>query len=385
MSEHADGPWSPAEPSWAKAMGILGFGLAATGLLLGGGWWYWSLAEDIPGLGPQGVQVALTGFAGGGLLVCAAWLVRSRARQQVRENRLPGLLASLHRRLEELGTAQPTSPPVPAEPDRSLDADLLRAILDQLRELNANILLPEDQRRGRQESQRRNRANQLVEQIESALADGAVDQADELLHSLREEYPDEERLAGLADRIGSARQSVVKALVDGQIQRATDLMSVSRFDEALNLAKELEERYPDEPQTRDLLQRVQREAGTFRNEQRRRLLALVNEHGQARQWRRALEAAHKLLNDYPDSDEADRVRAMMHTLVDNARIEEVRAQRDRFGDLMERRRYAEAVRLAEDIIQNYPESAAAEDLRAQLPRLRELASQPGQIPPENTS
>lgn len=380
MSEHAEGPRSP-EPSWGKSLGVLGGVLAGAGMFLGGWWYYRSLAEDIPGLGPQGVQVALTGLAGGGLLVCAAWLVRSRSRQQARENRLPVVLASLQRSLEEMRTADPTPPPVPVETDRTLDADLLRAILEQLRDLNANVLLPEDQRQHRQETLRQDRARQLVEQIESALADGAVDQADELLQSLREEYPDDQRLGDLSERIGSARQSVVKALVDGQIQRATDLMSVSRFDEALSLAQELEERYPDEPETRDLLQRVRREAGTFRNEQRRRLLALVNEHGQARQWRRALEAAHKLLNDYPDSDEADRVRAMMHTLVDNARIEEVRDQRDRFRDLMERRRYAEAARLAEEIIQNYPESAAAEDLRAQLPRLRELASQPGQSPP----
>ena len=59
-----------------------------------------------------------------------------------------------------------------------------------------------------------------------------------------------------------------------------------------------------------------------------------------------MAGAHRLLEIYGDSEEARNVRAMMPTLVDNARIEEVREYRDRIVEMVEQLRYAEAIELA---------------------------------------
>jgi hypothetical protein len=64
---------------------------------------------------------------------------------------------------------------------------------------------------------------------------------------------------------------------------------------------------------------------------------------------------------------------MMPTLVDNARLQEVRQLRDRFLEMIERRQYAEAVDLARHVVEHYPETAAAEELRDKMPRLEKLA------------
>ena len=102
-------------------------------------------------------------------------------------------------------------------------------------------------------------------------------------------------------------------------------------------------------------------------------------HGEVRyltdgkHWRRAVEAAKKLLEAYPDSDEARRVAAGMTTLEDNARIEEVRGLRDQIRDMLERRRYGEAVEIAEGVMERFPETQAAAELRKQIRRLRRLA------------
>ncbi|KKK89020.1 hypothetical protein LCGC14_2737320, partial [marine sediment metagenome] len=69
---------------------------------------------------------------------------------------------------------------------------------------------------------------------------------------------------------------------------------------------------------------------------------------------------------YPDSPEATHLSAQMQTLRDNARIEEVRELRDQIRDMLERRRYAEAVKVAEEVMDRYPETQAAAELRGQI-------------------
>jgi len=169
------------------------------------------------------------------------------------------------------------------------------------------------------------------------------------------------------------KEDQVRELISGQMQRASDLMSVSRFEEAAEVAENLHYKYPQSREADELLSRVQREAATFHTEKRHRLYAIIQENSQARHWKQALAGAHKLLETYADSEEAEKIRTMMPTLVDNARIQEVREYRDRIVDLMERHRYAEAIQLAKHVVENYPETAAAEELRAQMTKLRELA------------
>lgn len=365
-------------PSAGLVLLCLAVPVGLLGVVMGLLWIVRGWQKQLPALTIDGVTSLLLGLLGGGVLAGLGWLVRCQQRSVIQQARLERLLGQLRDQLAEPPWPLPAESTEPPPPQQTLDPDLLRQMLRELREINQNVLLTDEERKTRQKSLRENRASQLLGQIDSALQDAALEQAEDLLEKLREEFPDDERIEPVRERLVETRQSVVKALVNGQIQRAGDLMSVSRFDEAISLARELREQYPDDPQTETLLQRVQREARTFRDEQRRRLLGLVQEHGRARQWRKALQAGHKLINDYPDTDEADQVRAMMPTLVDNARIEEVRDHRDRFGDLMDRRRYAEALDAAQQIIQNYPETAAADDLRKQLPRLSQLAQQPGE-------
>jgi outer membrane protein assembly factor BamD (BamD/ComL family) len=94
---------------------------------------------------------------------------------------------------------------------------------------------------------------------------------------------------------------------------------------------------------------------------------------EARQWRQALKAARQYVQAFPSGAGADAVGAMLATMEDNARIEEVRELRDHIRDLLERRRYAEAVECARDVIERFPDTRAAEDLGRQMNRLRELA------------
>lgn len=71
--------------------------------------------------------------------------------------------------------------------------------------------------------------------------------------------------------------------------------------------------------------------------------------------------------------EAESVKAMLPTLEENSRIVEVRQLGDRFGDMIRRKRYVQAVTLAREIVERFPGTKAAADLKHQMPRLEELA------------
>ncbi len=60
----------------------------------------------------------------------------------------------------------------------------------------------------------------------------------------------------------------------------------------------------------------------------------------------------------------------MDTVRKNAHFEEARTLRDRIGDLIKRKRYSEAVEIAEDLIRRFPNTRVAKQLRALLPDLK---------------
>ncbi len=351
----------------------------AAGIILAAGWVLRVTphAAEASFLWIRALSFLLEGLVLGSLLCAAGWLIQQREESSMMQRRILRLLADRLNNPDAPLLQQET----PSSPPSSEDSDILQEILQQLSELNINVLLSDEKREAKRLCREAELVDQRFRQVDLALREDAFDQAEEILQELNREVPDDPRLEVMNARIQQAREAFMRKLLQGQMQRAGDLMSVSRFDEAMNLAEELHQQYPESPEADNLLNRVRRKAGTFQSEQRRRLLTLIQECGEARQWGSALAGAHRLLEIYGDSEEAQNVRAMMPTLVDNARIEEVREYRDRIVEMMEQLRYAEAVELAEKVMENYPETAAAEELRRQIPRLRKLAAQNPQNKP----
>lgn len=341
--------------------------------------WFLQAPEDRRGaleVWAHAAQSLMFGVVAACLLWAAAWRIRQREEANVSQRRMLRALLHRHRQGGD-GDSAKRQPPESSESTGEMSAasqgDLLPQLLRQLAELNANVLLTEEERMEKRRRALRKKADDLSREIEAALLERRFDDAGDLVHRLGEVSPEHERLGVFLEQVETGQEEQVRELISGQVQRAGDLMSVSRFDEAVEVARRLHNSYPHSREADELLERVQREAATYHAEQRNRLFAIIQEHSQARHWKQALAGAHKLLETYADSEEAGRVRSMMPTFVDNARIQEVREYRDRIVDLMERHRYAEAVELATHVVDNYPETTAAEELRAKLPRWQELA------------
>ena len=161
--------------------------------------------------------------------------------------------------------------------------------------------------------------------------------------------------------------------IDSRIQHINDLMSIADFNSAMQAMTELQMQFPTSQKVQLMFERITTEADMFHSQQRKRFLELISEHGQARCWSSALEVAHKLIEKYPESIEAKETQAMLPTIIDNARIQDVREYRNRFVEMMQRKCYPQALEIAQYVTENYPETAAAEELRNQLPQIWELA------------
>ncbi len=259
------------------------------------------------------------------------------------------------------------------EADTRGDRHILDAILVQIRELNENILMSQEQRSAKAAIRHDKLRRKLVEEAQAAIDAADFARAGQLVQALAERIPGDENILPLQERLEKARQAARGEEIEASTRSVNDMMAVGAFDRAEAEALDLKLRYPNDQAVTDLLNRVRREGRMFRNERHDRMYNEVVRLAEGRQWRKALKAARQYVQEFPTGASADAVGAMLATMEDNARIEEVRELRDHIRDLLERRRYSEAIDYARDVIERFPDTRAAEELSRQMNRLRELA------------
>ncbi len=255
-------------------------------------------------------------------------------------------------------------------------ADVLR-LLEDIRD---NSLLSEAERR----EKRLRVAEEDLRQAEAAVRGhvqrGEFVQGRQVAERMVRKYPGDERFARLIKEVDQARERREGDDVSAVIRQVEDLISISAWQRAGELAQQLKDRYPDSVEARQLLLRIERDHRLFLDEQRRRMYAEIQRFVTRRRWEEACAAARTFIERFPGSEEAAALRAQMATLETNAEIDIRQKLEVRIMDYAKHGRYIEAVELARKMIEKYPESPQAEALRGQLPRLEELANDPNAPP-----
>lgn len=260
------------------------------------------------------------------------------------------------------------------------DVEHLRRAVAELLELKETMLRPPDELSQDDNGGRGERATALLGRFEKAVSSGRFEEADVAAVEFAESFPDDPRGAHLRQRAAAARAGAQDEDVRREVRRAEDLMALSNFPGAQEIADALAWTWPSSEEATELVERVRREAEAFGLQRRRELYDRIDRCVEGRRWQEAVRAARKLLDAYPGSPEADTVASRIVTLEENARIEQVRGMRDRIIDLIRRRRYAEAIGLGKEVVEKFPDTRAAGDLRTQMPRLTRLAmARPGEI------
>ncbi len=310
--------------------------------------------------------ILIAAWVSGSLLWALAWLLRQQYETSLYLKRVMTLLGE---------RSQPAAdqPLTAGSGVRAESGNEMALILAQLRELNATMLLSDEQLRTKRVRRQQLLAGQLGADALAAISQGNLQQAQEILERLGNEVPGDLEADKLREALVRAKSSADAEELLESIRRCEDFIAVGDYKKATVAAEEVLAKYPSAPEAIALFDRVGRESETFASQQRRVYYEEVQKFSDSRQWRRALDAADRLIEDYPDSPEANAIGGQMSTLRSNAQLEEVRRLRDDISKLIERKRYSEAVKIAEDIIVRFPGTQAAIQLSEQIIKLRELA------------
>lgn len=315
------------------------------------------------------VGLLLTGFVAGialgGLLLALGSALR---------------LAQARLARADMGVAEPTDvdQPIGYTPEIAKSEGLTgefagaRQLLTVLSELQEFWLAPGEDRAQVRERIRASRIKRAGEQIVAALNLRQLGSARALLAEARSTFGETPTLEKLGEKIDQtatrnepldfvrARRLVEDAVHAGQWGRAEQFVQVL---------------WRDHPQS-------QRCRKLWEETRRARLYAHVQQSSAHHHWLEALAATEEFMQRFPDSFEAETLRTQMETLKANAEIQQRKQYEGRFKDLVAAKHYLEALRLAQFVIAQYPDSPQAGALRTQVPIL-ERHLRPTPPPPKD--
>ncbi|MCA9256641.1 MAG: tetratricopeptide repeat protein [Phycisphaerales bacterium] len=255
-----------------------------------------------------------------------------------------------------------------------------RELLTVLEDIRDTTLLTNEQRSEKRRRVAEEEFENATGRIRERTAQGEFATARELAEQIARKYPEDDRARSLVSQVELAREEHESEDVASCKQQISDLISISAWGRAREMAEQLRQRHPDSADARQLLLKIEKEHRQFQDEQRRRMYAEVQRFVTRRRWEEALAAAMTFQQRFPNCEEADALQMQLPTLEMNAEIE-VRQRLE--GQIMEyarQGRYIEAVDLAKKVIRDFPQSPQAQVLREQLGRLEELADNPDAPP-----
>jgi hypothetical protein len=249
----------------------------------------------------------------------------------------------------------------------------LRQILTLLRELRQLAMLNDSQRQELLASTARQRHEQLRTEIDRAVAKGAWGDADAALAAFIGEFPGDGELAALKARLNQERDRAAEPALRQLQERVEDLMAIGSWDRARTLTFQFVQNYPENRAAAQLLEKLEHDAEIARDAAVQRLYQEIKSDIDRRHWRRALAGAQKLMEQSPGHRRAAAIREQFATIAENAEIEQRQEMERHIQELLRAKQFAEAIDLAEQLLDRFPASPQAESLQQLLPKIRQLA------------
>lgn len=263
----------------------------------------------------------------------------------------------------------PSPPPIPAA-----TAQTAPEVVSLLREIRDIVMLDEGQRARRLEVQGRALVADLEVRVPQLLQEHRWREARQLVQEGRVRFPSFPQFETLLKSIEEKRAQVENKDIEAAERQVEELAALKAWKGAADVVRELLERHPDSERARALAMRVRKQYQMSLAEQRERLQALAQDAVNRRDWAAALQHATTLVQQFPNSPEAEALRLQLPQLQENSEIQTRKRMESQIHDLVRQRRFDAALRIANDVIDRYPHSPQAEALRGQLPKLREAAA-----------
>ena len=249
--------------------------------------------------------------------------------------------------------------------------DLLDELVVLTREVRDISLLNEEQRALRLQAQGQAVRELLQREVPLLLREHNWIEARNRVQEARERFPSFSEWDALEHNIEEMRAQVEQRDIESAQRQIDDLTLLGAWDRVSEVINELLERHPDSTAAIELAHNVRTQRHSAEAEQRARMMAEAQEAANRREWKSALAIAQGVIQRFPKSPEAQALRMQLPTLQENAEIQTRQQMEAEIRELVKDKRFEEALRIAHQLIEAYPDSPQAGVLREQLPRLEE--------------
>lgn len=278
------------------------------------------------------------------------------------------------RYLRELSSR--STSPVVIQPSKSGDADskelensikqLLLGMSELkrlLNEVNENILLDEEGKKQKYEFLVNQKIRNACAEVDKLIENSEWSSARAILEALVKRYPDKKELQDKLEKLEIKRKEAFQQELSKARKLINDFIAISAWDKAVRQAESLLEKHPDSEEAKELVAQISQERQKFRIEQIRRMEADIQRSITRKRWNDALAIAQQLIDKYPDSPEAELLREKIDTLRANAEIEKRQQLEEQIKDLIRRENFIQALELVRYVIKEYPNSPQAQKIR----------------------
>jgi hypothetical protein len=284
-------------------------------------------------------------------------------------------LGRIEQSLRMMNTAQTRNEP--AANSVGMAGGNLAPLMEQLRDVT---LMSDEQRKRFATRHWQRRREALTEIIERNVLVGDWPAAFTRVEDLTLLLPDDPQVRELKERVESEQSSRLEEDLRAARAQIRRYVSTAAWQPAEETAAEIQRKYANKPESGVLIDEVRREREAWERENMERLFRDISTATEKRHWRQAVLATEEFIRRYPDEVRAEALRLDLPTLTENAAAQERREQEEHFKDLLKHQRYTEAIAVARIVIQKYPSSPTATELNKLLPRVEELARQAAAAP-----
>lgn len=250
------------------------------------------------------------------------------------------------------------------------DSDRVVALL---KEISENTLLDEQERSRKRSRLAETHRERAMEEVEQLIAATKWPQARRRLDDLRNAYAGDPDVMALGRRLESAVREHQEVDVMTSCEQIRSYMSLGLWAKAREAAERLSSKYPENEEATKMREVVRMEEQVSQKDDRLRLYREIEHLVARKHYRDAKRVAESLIDRWPETAEADGLRAQMDELSRNADIEVRREMEARIIEHTKQGRHKEAYEVARLLMEQYPDSPQAVALQEQIEKLRERA------------
>ena len=246
-------------------------------------------------------------------------------------------------------------------------------VVSLLSEIMENTLLDDSEKAAKCQLAKKHRQQALRREIQALIKAGKYSEAHERLEEFRLRYADTKQVGEMESQLSEALRHHEESEIAGITEQVQRYVGLGLWDRAMESAHSLASQFPENPEAARLPETIRLEQEAGRRQEQQRLYREIEHLVSRKHWRQALRAAETLVENHPSSPEANRLRGQMDELRRNAAIAERREWETRIAEHVQTGRHREAYDLAVELMEKYPDSPQAEEIRKRIDQLKARA------------